>query len=159
MKLKNTHRIRHLHLATEQAMNEALSQMELTSSQGCAMGFLFHQVTPPMAGDFEKAFHLSHASASGILSRLEKKGFIAFRTDPQDRRCKRIETLPKGEACHDHMHAAMDEINERMTHNFTKAERETFSRLLDRAIQNMGVVCRGPKDVENQEKRHKEENA
>lgn len=156
MKIKNTHRIRYLHLATEQAMNEALSQIELTASQGCAMGFLAHQDRPPLARDFEEEFHLSHAAAAGILSRLEKKGFIAFRTDLKDRRCKRIDTLPKGEACQDHMHAKMEEINERMTRDFTPEEREMFSRLLDRAIGNMGIVCRRDKDGETHEERHKE---
>lgn len=128
-------------------MNEALSQMELTASQGCAMGFLSHQTEPPLAKDFEEAFHLSHSCAAGILSRLEKKNFIEFRTDPEDRRCKRIYILPKGKACHDHMHEAMDAIEQRMTRDFTPEERELFSRLLDRAINNMGGHgCRNHKE-------------
>ena len=145
---KNIHRIRHLHLGTGQAMNEALSTMELTAAQGCAMGFLSHQTEPPVARDFEEAFHLSHSCAAGIFSRLAKKKFIEFRTDPADRRCKRIYLLPKGRACHDHMHAAMEEIEQRMTRDFTPEERETFSRLLDRAIANMGgnTCCRNHKE-------------
>ena len=138
LKAKNTNRIRQLHQITEQAMNEAMAQMELTASQGCAMGFLSHQTEPPLAKDFEEAFHLSHSCAAGILGRLEKKKFIEFRTDPQDRRCKRIYILPKGRACHDRMHAAMEEIDQLMTQDFTPEERELFSRLLDRAITNMG---------------------
>ena len=30
----------------------------------------------------------------------EKKGFLDFRPDPQDRRCKRIYILEKGRRCH-----------------------------------------------------------
>lgn len=141
LNVKNIHRIRHLHLGTEQAMNEALSQMELTASQGCAMGFLSHQTQPPLAKDFEETFHLSHSCASGILSRLEKKKFIEFRTDPSDKRCKRIYILPKGKACHDHMHATMEAVEQQMTRDFTPDERALFARLLDRAITNIGGGC------------------
>lgn len=148
MSERNIHRIRHLHLGTEQAMNEAMAQMELTASQACAMGFLSHQQQPPLAKDFEEVFHLSHSCAAGIFSRLEKKKFIECRTDPADRRCKRIYILPKGKACHDHMHAAMDAIEQQMTQDFTPEEKEIFSRLLDRAIANMGgnTCCRNHKE-------------
>ena len=137
MEEKNIHRLRQLHQETEQILNEALSQFDLTASQGCAMGFLSHQEMPPVIRDFEEAYHLSHSCAAGIMNRLAKKKFIALETDPYDRRCKRIFTLPKGEACHGHMHEAIDAIDEQITRGFTPEEREIFAGLLDRAIANM----------------------
>ena len=131
-------KIRHLHWCTDQAMSDALAKMDLTASQGCAMAFISHQKQPPLARDFEQAYHLSHSCAAGILSRLEKKEFIEFRTDPEDKRCKRIYVLPKGEQCHQHMHVAIASIEERMVQGFTEAEKEQFLALLDRAIANMG---------------------
>ncbi len=142
MKNRIAPRVRYLHWCADQHLNEALAKMELTASQGCAMGFIFHQKSPPLAKDFEQAHQVSHACAAGILSRLEKKEFIEFRTDPADKRCKRIYILPKGEACHQHMHDAMDSIEHRMTENFTPEEREQFIRLLDRAITNLGGTPR-----------------
>ena len=130
-------RIRRLHWCADQAMSDGLSRMDLTASQGCAMGFLNHQKAPPMAKDFEEALHLSHASASGILSRLEKKGFIEFRPDEEDRRCKRIYMLPKAQNCHEHMHGIMVGLEETITQDFTSQEREQFLQYLDRAIANL----------------------
>ena len=89
-------RFRLLHWCSDQILNDALAQMDLTASQGRIMGYLAHQPQPPCARDIEDHFHLSHPSVSGTLSRMEKKGFIALRPDDRDRRCKRIYILPKG---------------------------------------------------------------
>ena len=137
-------RIRRLHWCADQAMSEGLSQMDLTASQGCAMGFLNHRSQPPMAKDFEEALHLSHASAAGILTRLEKKGFIEFRPDEKDKRCKRIYTLKKAEDCHTHMHGIMDNLEQTITRNFTPEERAQFLEYLDRAIGNLDKEERKP---------------
>lgn len=112
--------------------------MELTASQGCAMGFISHQPQPPVARDLEHALHLSHASAAGLLQRLERKEFIAFRTDPTDQRCKRIHIQPKGAACNAHMHSTIDAIERQLVQGFTEEEKKLFGQLLERAIANMG---------------------
>lgn len=130
-------RIRRLHWCADQAMSQGLAQMELTASQGFAMGFLNHRKEPPMAKDFEEAQHLSHASAAGILARLEKKGFIEFRPDPKDKRCKRIYTLQKARDCHNHMHGIMENLEQTITRDFTPEERTQFLEYLDRAIRNL----------------------
>ena len=131
-------RFRILHWCNDQILNEALAQMDLTASQGMIMGYLAHRVSkPPCAKDIEEHFHLSHPSVSGTLSRLEKKGFIEFRPDEQDRRCKRIYILPKGRQCHDRMHQVIRDNEERMVQGFSPEEREQFQTLLLRAIENM----------------------
>ena len=84
------HLIRVLNTCTDQAMTNALAAMELTGAQGRLMGYIAHSNTPPCAKDIEEAFQLSHPTVSGLLARLEKKGFIEFRPDEHDKRCKRI---------------------------------------------------------------------
>ena len=97
-------RVRILHWCIDQIMSSALSRMDLTASQGRVMGYLAHREEPPCARDVEEAFQLTHPTVSGILSRLEKKEFIEFRPDEQDKRCKRIYVLPKGWQCAQRMH-------------------------------------------------------
>ena len=92
-------------------------------------------------------FYLSHPTVSGLLSRLEKKEFIELRPDPNDKRCKRIYILPKGEACNQTMRAVIRGIEQQLVQDFTQEEQEVFTRLLDRAITNMGGVPR-PMDKE-----------
>jgi DNA-binding MarR family transcriptional regulator len=119
-------------------MDNAMESMDLTAVQGHIMAYLAHAKQPPCPRDLEAEFHLTHPTVSGLLSRLEQKGFIQLRTDPEDRRCKRIYVLEKGLQCHDLMHRTIQENECRMTEGFTHEEKEVFSELLQRAIRNMG---------------------
>lgn len=129
--------IRMLHCRTDQAMTNALASMDLTAAQGHIMGFIFHQKTPQCPRDIEEKFHLSHPTVSGLLSRLEKKGFIEFRPDETDRRCKRIYILPKGRELNETMHRTILETEERLVQGFTQEEKELFAGFLTRAMENM----------------------
>ena len=130
--------VRILHWCTHQSMDNAMETMDLTAAQGHIMAYLVHANQPPCPRDLEAEFHLTHPTVSGLLSRLEQKGFIQLRTDPEDRRCKRIYVLEKGMQCHDLMHRTIQENERRMTDGFTPEEKELFSDLLQRAIRNMG---------------------
>ena len=139
--------LRILHWCTDQSVTNALETMELTAAQGHIMGYLAHLDQPPCPRDIEKEFQLSHPTVSGILSRLEQKGFIQLRTDPDDRRCKRVYILPKGKQCHDLMHSTIAANEERIVAGFTPEEQELFGQLLQRAITNMGgSPCRHHKE-------------
>lgn len=130
--------IRILHWCTDQSMTAELEKMELTAAQGHIMGFLSHRQTPPCPRDIEEEFHLSHPTVSGILSRLEQKGFIELKTDPNDRRVRRIYILPKGEECHGRMHRVITGNEDRLVTGFTPEEKELFIQFMNRAIENMG---------------------
>lgn len=133
------HYIRILHSATDQAMTNALASMDLTAAQGHIMGFITHSPRPPCPRDIEEAFRLSHPTVSGILSRLEKKGFIELRPDETDRRVKRIYALPKAKELTDTMHATILASEAKLTQDFSEEEKELFAQLLQRAIRNVGV--------------------
>ena len=120
-----------------QSMDQALSSMDLTFSQGYIMGYLAHSEQPPCAKDIEDRFHLSHPTVSGLLSRLEKKEFIALRPDPEDRRRKLVYILPKGKQCNETMHAVIRDGEERLLTGFSQEEREQFQQYLLRALQNV----------------------
>ena len=106
------------------SMDNALASMDLTSAQG-------HII--------EETFHLSHPTVSGLLSRLEKKDFIELRPDETDRRCKRIYMLPKGDELHETMNRVILDNEARVVAGFSPEERELFTSMLLRAIDNMGA--------------------
>ncbi len=132
------HMIRVLHRGISQAVTGAMAQMELTSAQGRIMGFLAMCKSPPCAKDIEEKFHLSHPTVFGLLARLEKKDFIEFRPDEQDRRCKRIYMLPKGADCNEQIYHAIEENERRIVADFSEEEKALFADFLIRAAKNMG---------------------
>lgn len=132
------HLLRQLHSCADQAMTNSLASMDLTAAQGHIMGFLSHRSEPACARDIEEAFRLSHPTVSGLLSRLEKKGFIEFRPDETDRRCKRIRVLPKGMELNETMHRNILSTEQHLVEGFSPEEKEQFRSFLCRAITNLG---------------------
>lgn len=145
------HMFRILHCAISQTVTQAMMEMELTSAQGRIMGFLAMQKDPPCAKDIEENFNLSHPTVSGILSRLEKKGFIEFRPDRQDKRCKRIYMLPKGTDCNERIYRTILENERLIVRGFSQEEMAQFADLLTRAANNLGCDPQLHFDKEEQE--------
>lgn len=136
------HSFKKLHFLMEQAINQRLTELELTTAQGHTIGYLAHCPEPPCARDIETAFGLSHATVSGILSRLESKGFIELRADPEDRRIKRICLLEKGNACSQAIGRHIRDTERVMAEDFTEQELALFRSFLKRAIDNLNNVNR-----------------
>ena len=144
------HLVRILHWCCDQTMTEALNKMDLTASQGRLMAFLAHRgEQPTYAKDVEAEFHLSHPTVSGLLSRLEQKDFLELKTDPNDRRSKRIVISEKGRACHERMHAAIIENESRIVQGFTEEEKTLLAQFLQRAIENVhpATGCRNKEET------------
>lgn len=132
------HLIRILHWCADQTITQALEQMELTAAQGRIVGYVAHCPQPPCPRDIEETFHLSHPTVSGLLSRLEQKGFLRLQPDPEDRRCKRIFLQEKGVQCHERIGSLIRDHEQRLVRGFTPQEREQFTSFLQRAIENLG---------------------
>ena len=130
--------IRQLYWASDQTMTATLASMDLTASQGHILAYIAHAPQPPCPKDLEEAFRLTHPTVSGLLSRLEKKGFIAITPDPADRRCKRVSLEVKGRECMAKMDATIAANEAKLVANFTEEEKRQFADFLVRAITNLG---------------------
>lgn len=144
------HLIRILHWRTDQTITDTLEKMGLTASQGRVLGYVAHHPEPPCPRDIENDFHLSHPTVSGLLSRLEQKGFLQLRTDPEDRRCKRIYLLEKGKACQTQIHQRIHQHEAQLVQGFTPEEQAQFASLLQRAIENLGNCPSKTKEEPNE---------
>ena len=131
------HSFKKLHFLLEQAVNQRLQELDLTSAQGHVIGFLRHSKEPPCAKDLENAYSLSHATVSGILSRMEAKDFISQEPDRHDRRVKRLYLRDRGLDCSEQISRHIGEIERSMTADFTPQELEQFRSYLSRAISNL----------------------
>lgn len=137
-------RLKILHCRTDRAITGALAQMDLTAAQGHILAYLARQSQPPCPRDLEEAFRLRHSTVSGLLTRLEKKGFVAVVPDREDRRCKRVSLLPRGQDCVQRLGEEISAIEQTMVRDFTEEDKERFRILLDRAIENLGGIPQNP---------------
>ena len=126
-----------MQIRMEHQLNRKLQELDLTSAQGHIIGYLAHTPEAPCARDLEQFFGLSHPTVSGLLSRMETKGFIEVRPDEQDRRVKRLFLPEKGMACSRQIQECFEENERQMLQGFTPEETELFRALLSRAVKNM----------------------
>ena len=94
------HRVRILSQAIRQAIDRKLCDLDLTGQQSFIIRYLSErqgEVVYPK--DIERRFNLTHPTVSGLLQRLESKGFLTCEPDPDDRRYKRIVLTEKAAEC------------------------------------------------------------
>lgn len=131
-------RFRLLDQAGKQRVDQQFQEMELTAMQSYVLRYLDErkgEIVYPK--DIEQRFRLTHPTVSGLLARLEAKGFIVCTPDPDDRRCKRIAATEKAEQCHIRIHDTFRALEQQTLQGFSPDEIQTLLRLLDRAIENL----------------------
>ena len=131
-------RLRHLSNRITQYMDQQFLALDLTSTQSFILHHLvLHEGEQIYPKDIEKRFHLTHPTVSGILQRLESKGFISILPDPDDRRCHRIALTDKGRLCQQDIQAHIDAMEQAMTSGMTDAEQAQLHDLLARLTDNL----------------------
>ena len=130
-------RIRQLCNAFDQAANRSAESYGLTGVQTFMIVTIARREGELCAKDFERRLKLRHSTISGILQRLEMKGFIQMVSDTEDRRVKRLRLTAKGEDIRELAKQKLDEVEETLTKDFTADEREQFIWLLDKALKNI----------------------
>lgn len=89
--------LRYVYNQMERCRNADFDALGITSSQASVMMFLFknrkHEVTQQSV---QAALLLSHPTITGLMKRLEAKGFITRKNSPADFRCKYVKLTKKG---------------------------------------------------------------
>ncbi len=112
--------------------------MGLTGAQGFFLNHLVqHRDEIVHPKDLEQQFDLSHATVSGILQRLETKGFIVCLSDPSDRRHKQITVTEKALACTAKTEAEIAALESRLVTGMAQEEQRQFLQLLFQAASNL----------------------
>ena len=129
-------RLRLLNQEIHQYMDERFAALELTGSQSFLLRCLMEneEVYPK---DLEQRFHLSHPTVSGILQRLESKGFITVEPSARDRRCKRIRATEKASLCQKEVCKSFAAMEQVMVKGMSDEDIELLIRLLDLAADNL----------------------
>ena len=134
------HRVRILSQAIRQEIDRKLTDLDLTGQQSFIIRYLSEQqdqVVYPK--DIERRFNLTHPTVSGILQRLEAKGFLTCEPDPDDRRYKRITLTEKADECQKEICQHIQSMEKQMTNGMSETDVASLIRLLDLAAQNLNV--------------------
>ena len=108
----------------EKDLNERLKKIGITSSQCAVLDYLFHTSKDEVSQrDVEKNLNLKNPTVTGILKRLDEKGYIFCVPNANDRRKK--------------MEADRRKLDRELTRGMTKRETEALRKNLDKILNNI----------------------
>lgn len=111
-----------------------VSALDLTAVQGMVIRFLYDhdRLTSRELG---KKTDLDSATLTGLLDRLEARGFIERRQNPDDRRSIRIHLTERGRTTGEKVVKLMEEANAEFLLGFNASEEVALRSLLTRIRQ------------------------
>ena len=114
------------------------SAMGLTSVQASILGYLIINRDKQICQrNIENNFNITHPTATGIIGRLEDKGFVTCLPSEKDRRYKIIRATEKATSMHNDFIAQIDAAEKQALSGFTEDEKMQLNKLLDRVISNV----------------------
>ena len=113
---------------------------ELNGMQGPLLGYLYHKGRngDVYQKDVEREFRVRRSTATVMLQNMEQKGYIVRVASTEDARLKRILLTEKAIRHHDLIEEQVQNFNRELEAGLTEEEKETFLRILDKMMQNLG---------------------
>ena len=125
------------------AFRSLFSEQSLPPAQVGAMKFIIR--TPGMSQrELADALHIQRATATVMLQKMEKAGFIVRKPDPEDQRISRIYPTQTAIDTDLETKKAVDAYFDHCFHNFTQEEFELFNELLLKLGGNMQELLQEP---------------
>ena len=98
-------------------------------------------------GEIAAWIYISAASVATSCKRLEKEGLLERRVDPVNRRKNQLYVTAEGEELTREKRAMLERVNDRAFEGVDEGDREVFSRVLDRMLDNLGGRGVEPRQV------------
>lgn len=122
----------------EKELNERLKKLGITSSQCAVLDYLFHTNKEEVnQRDVEKNLSLKNPTVTGILRRMEEKGFILCVPNATDKRKKNIYLTEKAYDIQRKMDADRRKLDKRLVIGLSKKEVDALSRALKKVLYNI----------------------
>lgn len=130
--------IKQINNVFEKELNERLKDTGITSSQCAVLDFLFHTSKEEISQrDVEKGLNLKNPTVTGILKRLDVKGYILCVPNTEDKRKKNIYLTEKAYDIQRRMEADRKKLDKELTRGMTKREIEALRKNLEKLLYNI----------------------
>ena len=122
----------------EKEFNNSLRKLGITSSQCAVLDYLFNASLEEVTQkDIEKALNLKNPTVTGILKRLEEKGFVLIVPSNKDKRCKNVYLTEKSYDIQRKMDMERKKLDKMLTIGMTKKEIAALEKMLARVLYNV----------------------
>lgn len=122
----------------EKDLNKKLKAIGVTSSQCAVLDYLFHTNKEEVSQrDVEQNLNLKNPTVTGLLKRLDEKGYILCVPNAEDKRRKNIYLTEKAYDIQRRMDADRKKLDKRLTRGMTKKEVAAVTRALEKMLYNI----------------------
>jgi DNA-binding MarR family transcriptional regulator len=94
--------------------------------------------------ELARRIHVSPATMTNMIKRMEKAGFVERRPDAEDQRVSHVYLTDAGRAIRERVDAQWQEIEERVFGSFSDDEQATLRALLERVREELAKLYDGP---------------
>lgn len=125
----------------EKDINHQMKRIGITSSQCEVLDYLFHSDKEEVnQRDIEKALNLKNPTVTGILKRLDEKGFILIVPNGKDRRKKNVYLTEKAYDIQRKMESDRRRVDRNLTLGMTKREVQALQKMLHKVLYNVSDI-------------------
>ncbi len=122
----------------EKDFNRLLKTLGITASQCAVLDYLFRSSEEAVnQRDIEKALSLRNPTVTGLLKRLDDKGYILSVPSDRDKRCKNIYLTEKAYDIQRRMEADRKKIDKKFTLGMNKKEKAALEKMLEKVLYNI----------------------
>ena len=114
-----------------------MKEKNLTLAQIQTMIFIHSHDGSVSQKAIEKFLQVSHPTVVGIVSRMEKNGYVTTHQDEKDHRNKIVCTTQKADICRDEAQKEQKRLKEDLCHGMTEEEVSELKRLLMMLYHNL----------------------
>lgn len=130
--------IKQINNVYEKDFNRMLKSIGITSSQCEVLDYLFHTSKEAVTQrDIERHLNLRNPTVTGLLKRLDEKGFILSVPSNTDRRCKNVFLTEKAYDIQRKMEASRKKSDRQLTMGMSKKEVQTLKKALEKVLYNI----------------------
>lgn len=130
--------IKQINNVFEKDLNEKLKTIGITASQCAVLDYLFRSSKEEISQrDVERHLSLKNPTVTGLLKRLDEKGFVLCVPNASDKRRKNIYLTEKAYDIQRRMEADRRKMDREMTRGMTKKEIAALNRGLEKMLYNI----------------------
>ncbi len=127
--------------AFKKKVDKKIQDMELTPVQFRILGEISHLESKGVEEinqrDLEKVEKITHPAMTGIIQRLESKGFIICTPSPRDKRYKKISCTDKTTDIHKMIDIMDEQLLAELCQGLSQEEIDTYVRITKHIIKNI----------------------
>jgi DNA-binding MarR family transcriptional regulator len=98
--------------------------------------YVLHRNGPVSLKEIARHTRKDKSTVTGVVQRLEERGYLARERDPEDARVTRVKLTEKAAALAPRLFAVSNRLKARLFRGFSANERETLLRLLAKMERN-----------------------